>query len=127
MGKIMVITASQSIEDRLKTAISELLEAGIDLQMWVIPKDCSPNEFRRQIVESHADVYIVGSSMANTLSAYVKAHTSNIVIGIPISSDSSDTDNAILNTNGLPTGTPYGITMPDDISTIHRVAKKLTA
>ena len=109
MGKIMLITASQSIENRLMSDVTKLAEDDIDLQAWVIPDDCTPKDFQNHIVEANADAYIIGSSMVNTLSSLVAAHTKRPVIGVPVNGDSSDVGNVILNTDGLPTGMPYGI------------------
>ena len=121
----MLITASQSIENRLMPSVTELINEDIDLQAWVVPDDCEPKDFRDHIVEADADAYIVGSSMANTLSALVAAHTKKPVVGVPISGDSSDVGNIILNTDGLPTGMPYGIAAVDNVRDVCDIAKDL--
>lgn len=128
MGKIMIITAAIPIERTLLAAVLDLLNTTYhDLQAWVIPEDCDPGEFRRQIREADADVYIVGSSMANTLSALVAAHTNKPVLGIPISSSNEDVGNSILNTKGLPTGMPYKIFAVDDFISVLETTKQLLA
>lgn len=127
MGKVMILTASQSIENRLLPMISDIIDAELDLEATVLPMDCKPLELRSFVVDSKADVYIVGSSMVNTLSAYVAANTSKPVIGIPVSGDSSDTKNAIFHTEGLPTGMPHKVTDVDDIRLAGSLAIKLTS
>ena len=126
MGKIMLVTAAMPIENILLTGVSELMNtAYYDIQAWIIPKDCSPQEFRKQIHEAEADLYIVGSSMANTLSSLVAAHTAKPVLGVPISGNNEDTNNEILNTKGLPTGMPYRISAVNDFADIVDTTKKL--
>ena len=127
MGKVCIITASQSIENRLLEMISILIDAEIDIESAILPMDCTPQYLRDCVVEANADVYIVGSSMANTLSCYVKAHTNAIVIGLPISGDNSDINNAIFHINGLPTGMPHSIAAVDSIMDVGKTAKRLIA
>ena len=96
-----------------------------DLQAWIIPENCTPGEFRKQIREAEADLYIVGSSMVNTLSSLVAAHTNKPVLGVPISGSDKDADNEMLNTKGLPTGMPYKIFAINDFASVIDATKKL--
>lgn len=127
MGKVMIITASQPIENQLLSMVSDLADSGLDIEMTVLPIDCGPNQLRDYVVNGRADVYIVGSSMPNTLSCYVAAHTRNPVIGIPISGDISDIDNEIFHIEGLPTGMPFCVSIVDDVLTTGKLAEKIIA
>ena len=107
--------------------ISGLVDAELDIETIVLPQDCKPIELREYVVDAHADVYIVGSSTPNRLSAYVAAHTTKPVIGIPISGDTSDIKNIIFQLESMPTGTPYTITNIDDTSSAGYIARKCIA
>ncbi|MBR3269871.1 AIR carboxylase family protein [Candidatus Saccharibacteria bacterium] len=125
MCQVMIITGSRTAEEMMWSAIEDLIDVGVDIEIKTLVKNCSIYEIKEAVTESKANAFVVGSSMATSLASYIAAFTSQPVIGVPLDMENEDDILDLFKVEGLPTGTPYMITDIDDGKTAAKTALEI--
>lgn len=106
MDKVMIIIGSDSDREKMEEAIWPLVDAEVDVEVHIMSAHRTPNELRRLISDSDANVFIAGAGMAAALPGAIAALTPRPVIGVPLSGSPLNGVEALFSIAQMPRGVP---------------------
>lgn len=119
-GQVAFFTGSRIAEGKMMGPIEEILDAGVSVESRILPTKCTPYELEKHVIDSLANVFIVGCSRPTTLCSYVASYTNRPVIGVPLSE--VDDDLALYNLKETPKGRGFATVPIDDVECGVRLA-----
>lgn len=105
MSKVMIIMGSSSDRSKIEPAIWPLVGV-VDTEIHVMSAYRTPDELRKLVIDSDADIFIAGASMSAALPGTIAALTVKPVIGIPLSNARLDGLDALFTVSQMPKGVP---------------------
>lgn len=124
MGKIAFITSSIDEEYEVMPAIEQVMESDSDLEAWVLPPDCTPEDLKRHIIESAADVFVASSIKAEKLAYLVAACTGSPVVALPLK-NTGEKPHTIFTVKGVKKAKPAAIVGINDTKLAAELAVSL--
>lgn len=119
--QVAILTASREAEHKMLGVLDELSKINASVEGKILSENCNREHLRLAVEDSLADVFLVGSSMANTLSAHVANFANGRpVIGVPLSGV-KDPEAPIYREKPIPIGL-YTITKADDVTSAAELA-----
>ena len=83
--QVAIFTGSREAEQKMLSALDALAKVNAGIEARILPKDCTEEYLKTTVENSTAEVFLIGSSMANTLSAHVANYADGRpVIGVPL-------------------------------------------
>ena len=114
MRQVTIIASSPAAEDKMLFCIDQLAEKAESIEIKVLPKNTTKHDLDRYIMDSMADVFIVASSRAHTLSSFAAESTNRPIVGVSLDVVEDPLD--LYNFTEPPKGTGF-VTVPiNDIS-----------
>ncbi len=109
MPKIAILTGSDSDLGKLKDCLIFLKEVSVDFELNILSAHRLPDEtaaFCKQASQNGFEVIIAAAGLAAHLPGVCASHTQLPVIGLPLTSSSSDGMDAMLSIVQMPPGVP---------------------
>lgn len=116
VGRVGILTGSQSDLEVVKKACDALGELGIPYELRVLSAHRSPELTVKYVQSAEArgiEVIVACAGMANHLAGTVAAHTRIPVIGVPLASGALKGMDSLLSTVQMPPGVPVATVSVD--------------
>ena len=108
----MIILGSASDRAKMEPAIWALTNKA-EVEAHVVSAHRTPEELRKIIIDSDADVFIAGAGMAAALPGVIAALTPRPVIGVPLSGSFMSGLDALFSIAQMPKGVPVATVAVD--------------
>lgn len=119
-GQIAFFTGSRIAEEKMLGSIDEIIDAGVSIESRILPTKCSQYELEEHVIDSLADVFVIGSSRPTTLCSYVASCTNRPIIGVPLSE--VDDELSLYNLKETPMGGGFATVPIDDVECAIKLA-----
>lgn len=112
--QVSILTGSREAEHKMLGVLEALSALNTGIEARILNADCTGEDLKLIVENSLADLFLIGSSMANTLSAHVANFAGDRpVIGVPLQNVN---DSLSVYSEHPTVNKPYAITEVGDIN-----------